>query len=148
MIKFNLFALVFCISIVLFSCERTERLPSNQAKGKILLVTTRCYGEIVVIEVNNPEELGVAGVFSEPGKEAESITYNNAIGVPYFEKIGLPDSIPQTIGTELYFEYRELTSEEWENGHLFESAEPIACYANNIPPNTKRHIITKIISYK
>ncbi len=148
MMKFKLFAIVFCISTVLFSCERTETLPPNHAKGKIILITTRCYGETVVIEVNNPDGLGVAGVFSEPGKETESTTYNNAIGVPYFEKIGLPDSIPQTIGTELYFEYRELTSEEWENGHLFESAEPIACYANIIPPNTKKLIITNIINYK
>jgi hypothetical protein len=137
----------FIISIAFSSCEREEVLPPNHAKGKIILVTGGCYGEIVLIEVNNPKGIGLSGRFSELGMESQAIIYNNAIGVPYFSKIGLPDSIPQNIGTELYFEFRELTTEEWENGHLYESTQPIFCTMNIIPLNAKLLIITKVISY-
>ena len=128
-------------------CEKDEELPPYQAKGKIILVTGQCYGETVLIEVENPKGIGLAGTFSYPGDEKESITYKNAIGVPYFSKIGIPDSIPQTIGIWLYFEYRELTNEEKEN--LFNSSNPpLICPANIISPSNAPFIITKIISYK
>jgi hypothetical protein len=140
--------LIFCFAIFFFSCERTEILPPNYAKGKIILITGGCYLDIVLIEVKNPKGIGFAGTFSEPGKASEVITYRNAIGVPYFTKIGLPDSIPQIVGTELYFEFRELTTEEWETGHLFEQSLPIFCPANFIPPYSKHLIITNVISYK
>ena len=140
--------LISClISIIIFSCERGDVLPPNHAKGKIILVTALCYGEIVLIEVENPKSIGVKGTFSTLNKDI-NISYENAIGIPYFSKIGIPDSIPQIVGTELYFEFRELTTEEWGNGHLFETSEPIICLMNIGPPDSKPLIITKVISYK
>jgi len=134
------------LSLFLFACESEDVLPPSHAKGKIICVTALCYGEIVLIEVENPKGIGVKGTFSTFYKEVD-ISYENAIGVPYFSKIGLPDSIPQIVGTELYFEFRELTNEEWESGHLFEPSEPIICLANIIPPHAKPLIITRVISY-
>jgi hypothetical protein len=129
-------------------CEKDEELPPYHAKGKIIEVTGGCYGEIVLIEVENPSGIGLPGTFSEPGKEDEAIAYRNAIGIPYFSKIGIPDSVPQTIGTWLHFEYRELTEEERGQSSLFATDPPIVCQAIYGPPTTKTLIITKIISYK
>jgi hypothetical protein len=142
----SIFLLAFCIVTFLFSCERLETLPSNQAKGKIIIVTGFCYGEAVIIEVNNPKGIGLQGSFSTPAL-SEAITYNNAIAVPYFSKLGLPDSIPQTIGTELYFEYREVTEDDRKNPYLFATREPIFCTMDIGPPQAKLLIITKVISY-
>ncbi|MDP3916078.1 MAG: hypothetical protein Q8R96_20300 [Bacteroidota bacterium] len=128
-------------------CEKEEELAPYHAQGKIIEVTGGCYGEIVLIEVENPSGIGLPGTFSEPGKEDEAITYRNAIGVPYFSKIGIHESVPQTIGTWFYFEYRELTNEEKEN--LFISSNPpLICPTNIISPTNAPLIITKIISYK
>jgi hypothetical protein len=129
-------------------CEKEEDLPPDHAKGKIIEVTGGCYGEIVLIEVKSPEGIGLPGTFSYPGDEDEAISYKNAIGIPYFSKIGIPDSIPQTVGTELYFEYRELIEEERNQSSLFETDPPIVCQAIYGPPTAKRLIITRIISYK
>jgi hypothetical protein len=138
----------FCLVLIIFSCERVEVLPPNQAKGKIILVTGLCYGEAVIIEVENPKGIGLAGTFSTPGRESEAISYDNAIAIPYFSKIGLPDSIPQIIDTQLYFEFRELATEDSENPYLFSTNQAIICLGNMIPPQAKPLIITKIISYK
>ncbi len=128
-------------------CEKEDELPPYHAKGRIIEITALCYGEIVLIEVENPKGIGVAGNFSTFGDEID-ISYNNAIGVPYFSKIGIPDSVPQTIGTWLYFEYRELTEEERGQSSLFFPDFPLICKAIYGPPAAKRLLITKIISYK
>jgi hypothetical protein len=135
------------LSFIEAGCEKEEELPPYHAKGKIIAVTTMCYGEVVLIEVDNPKGLGVKETFSTIGKEI-NISYDNAIGVPYFSKIGIPDSVPQAIGTWLYFEYRELTEEERGQSNLYSHDPPIACQMNIIPPSAKRLLITKIISYK
>uniref|UniRef100_UPI0032168C59 hypothetical protein n=1 Tax=uncultured Draconibacterium sp. TaxID=1573823 RepID=UPI0032168C59 len=127
-------------------CEKEDELPPYHAKGKIIEVTKQCYGEIVLIEVENPKGIGLSGSFSYPGDENESITYKNAIGVPYFSKIGIPDSVPQNTGTWLYFKYRELTEEEKEV-LFYSSNPPLFCPANIISPSNVPYIITKIISY-
>lgn len=127
-------------------CEKDEELPPFHAKGKIIAVTTMCYGEIVLIEVENPKGLGVKETFSTIGKEID-ISYDNAIGVPYFSKIGIPDSVPQTVGTQLYFEYRELTDEEKEQ-NLFLPDPTVFCPAIYGSPTVVQFIITKIINYK
>jgi hypothetical protein len=139
--------LIYAVLVITFSsCENTKELPPFHAKGTIIGVTALCYGEVVIIEVENPLGIGFAGML--PSSTEDKITYKNAIGVPYFSKIGIPDSIPQTIGTWLSFEYRELTQEERETSNLFSSTEPIMCLANIIPPNAKYLIITKIFEFK
>jgi len=142
-----LLLLPLCMAILGTGCEKDEELPPFQAKGKIIAVTAMCYGEIVLIEVENPKGLGVKETFSTIGKEID-ISYDNAIGVPYFSKIGIPDSVPQTVGTQLYFEYRELTEEERGQSNLFSTYPPIVCQAIYGPPTAKTLIITKIINYK
>jgi hypothetical protein len=52
-------------------CDKDEKLPPYHAKGKIIEVTGGCYGEIVLIEVENPTGIGLPGTFPEPGKEDE-----------------------------------------------------------------------------
>lgn len=128
-------------------CENDEELPPYHAKGKIIAVTSMCYGEVVLIEVENPKELGAKDIFTTIGKDI-NVSYDNAIGVPYFAKMGIPDSIPQTVGTQLYFEYRELTNEEREQSSLFATDLPIICQAIYGSPSAKRLLIKRIISYK
>jgi hypothetical protein len=145
--NYLILGLVSCfLSLFSFACERTDVLPPNHAKGKIIAVTSLCYGEIVLIEVEKPKGIGVKDTFSTLNKDVD-ISYENAISVPYFSKIGLPNSIPQLVGTELFFMYRELTTEEWESGHLFEPGEPTFCTMNIGPPNSKPLIITRVLSY-
>lgn len=143
-------AYLFIVSLVLvfigFSCKK-EELPPYYAKGTIIAITDGCYGETILIEVDNPKGLGLSGTFSSTSSDI-NITYENTIGVPYFSKIGFTDSIPQKIGTWLYFEYRDLTEQEIEQPDLFSPNPPIMCQANIIPPTAKRLIITRIISYK
>ena len=143
-----LFLLPLCVVLLGAGCEKDEDLSPNHAKGKIIEVTSGCYGEIVLIEVENPKGIGLSGSFSYPGDENEAITYKNAIGVPYFSKIGIPDSVPQSTGTWLYFEYRELTEEERNQSSLFSPDPPIVCQALYGSPNANTLIITKIIRYK
>lgn len=143
-LKTGIVALILCLTGE--GCHLEEDLPPNHAKGVIIEVFGGCYGEFVLIEVENPNGIGLTGTFYEPGKESEAITYNNAIGVPYFSKIGLADSIPQAIGTRLYFQYRQLTGQEKEN--LFLSSDKnLICPANIIPPKCMPLLITKVISY-
>lgn len=128
-------------------CEKEEELPPLHAIGKIIAVTSLCYGEVVLIEVENPKGLGVKGTFTSIGKEI-NVSYENAIGVPYFSKIEIPDSVLQTVGTQLYFEYRELTEDEKVKSSLFEADYPMVCLGIYGSPSAKRLLITKIISYK
>ena len=146
---------IFKISIILLflslmgaGCEKEEELPPNHAKGKIILVTVQCYGETVLIEVENPKGIGKSGTFSYMGKENKKISYQNAIGIPYFSKNELPSNIPQKVGTWLYFEYRELTDDETKNGDLYSPNPPIACLSIYGDPTRKNLIITKVIEFK
>jgi len=131
-----------------FSCEKEEEiLPSSYAEGRIIQIFGGCYGECIMIEVENPEGIGVAGTFAFPGNEESRITYKNAIGVPWFSKLpDVPEDIPETIGTWLYFEYRDVKEKEKED--LFQTRTPIICPANIIPPSVKLYVITKIIEFK
>ncbi len=146
--KYNIFLLLMCSIGLVTSCDKNDDLEPNQAKGKIIAVTGGCYGEVVLIEVDDPNGIGLSGTFSELGKVDEAITYQNAIAIPYFSKIGIEDTVPQTIGTELYFEYRELTEDEREQSLLFSPNPPPICTANIGPPPAKSFIITKIINFK
>ena len=142
---------LFLLSMIWVGCDKNnepEKLPLNHAKGTIIDVTTQCYGEVVLIEVENPQGIGTAGTFAWIGDDQNLLTYQNAIGVPYFSKIGIPDSVPQTIGTKLYFTYRELTEEERQDPYLFSTNPPIICTAITGPPSASYYTITKIISYQ
>jgi len=126
--------------------RKKDELPSYYAKGTIIAVTGGCYGEIVVIEVETPNNIGYKGSFSTIGEEVD-ISYENAIGVPYFSKIGIPNHVPEAEGTWLYFKYRELTDEEMKQG-LFSSQAPMICPAIFGYPYAKPLIITKVVKYR
>ena len=144
----KLSALILLLVLMAVGCKKEEELPPNTAKGKIIIVTGQCYGETVLIEIENPNSIGLSGTFSFVGEPDKKITYKNGILVPYFSKIGLPATVPQTVGTWLYFEYREFTEEE-KKGSLYSSTTgPIACTANYISPSGKNLIITKVFEYK
>ena len=145
LLKISVFILLMTLIVV--GCNKYE-LPPFQAKGKIIAVTSMCYGEIVLIEVENPKGIGATETFAPIGDEINRITYKNAIGVPYFSKIGIPISVPQTVGTSLYFEYRELTEEERGKSNLFFPDYPIVCLAIYGGPVCKTLIITKVFDYK
>jgi hypothetical protein len=137
---------VLFIALIGTGCKKEELEPFH-AKGRIIEITGGCYGEIVLIEVENPKGIGEAGTFNYLGEE-KRITYRNAIAVPYFSKIGIPDIVPQTVGTWLYFEYRELTEEEWEHSNLFLPDHPLICPAIYGSPSAPRLIITNVIDFK
>ena len=142
---------LFILCLIWVGCDKNneqEKLPLNHAKGTIIDVTSQCYGEVVLIEVDNPQGIGTAGTFTRIGDRQNPLTYQNAISVPYFSKIGIPDSVPQTIGTKLYFTYRELTEEERQAPYLFSTNPPIHCTAVTGPPSANYYTITKIISYQ
>lgn len=143
-LKINIFILL--VILIATGCNK-EELPPFHAKGKIIAVTAGCYGENVLIEIEDSKGIGVAGTFAPIEDETNRITYKNAIGVPYFEKIGISTSVPRVVGTSLYFEYRELTEEE-RGKNLFSPDQPIVCLAIYGPPACKTFIITKIIDYK
>lgn len=143
-LKVSVFILLF--NLIGAGCEKEEELPPNHAKGKIIAVTSQCYGEIVVIEVENPKGIGFSGTFSTIGNEID-ISYDNAIGVPYFSKIGIPDTVPQTIGTWLHFEYRELTEEEKKQTLFFPDTN-VFCPAIYGSPIVAQLIITNVINCK
>lgn len=145
---FKIIACALLVSLSFNGCDKEKLLPPNHAKGKIIKVTGGCYGEIVLIEVENPKGLGSEGTFATIGEADKRISYSNAIGVPYFSKTGIPVAVPQTVGTWLYFEFRELTEEEKQNGNLFSPNPLPICQMNISPPSVNRLIITNIISYK
>ena len=122
-------------------CKDDEETMIKRATGEIILVTRMCYGEAVIIEVDNPVGIGKEGTFAFIG-DTNRIEYQNAISVPYFSKIPeIPDSIIPNIGLEIDFEYREL--EEGE-ASLFNANLSDPCLWIISPPNTKPYMITKI----
>jgi hypothetical protein len=142
-IKISFIALL--LVLVGIGCS-DEELPPFQAKGRIIEITGGCYSEIVLIEVSNPKGIGESGSFARIGEDEKRVNYRNAIAVPYFSKIGIPNSVPQKVGTWLYFEYREFTEEEIAS-QLFLPNPPMMCYGNIGPPSSKRLIITKVIDF-
>jgi len=142
-----LYGIIILTSI---SCvkEDEEILPLNHAKGEIIGIFGWCYGEWVMIEVDNPKDIGEPGIFFTgwPENEDNMFKYKNAIGVPYFSKLAhIPDSIPWSVGTKLYFEYRDRTEEEII---LFITIPAIICPQNIIAPPANYYMITNIIEYE
>ena len=140
----KLCAFALLIALMGAGCEKEEELPPNTAKGKIIIVTDQCYGETVLIEVENPKGIGLSGTFSFVGEPDKKITYENGILVPYFSKIGLPTTVSQLVGTWLYFEYRDITDNEIKDGKLYSTNPPIACPTIYGSPVGKKLIITKV----
>lgn len=147
--KASMKTLFLCGIIVLaaYGCEEKEEiLPPNHAKGEIIQIFGGCYGEWVMIEIENPKGIGLPGTFIESSQNKDTkIEYKNAIGVPWFSKLLDINDTLQSIGNYLYFEYRNVTEEEID---LFRTIPPPVCPANIIPPPTKCYIITKIIEVK
>jgi len=141
--------ILFCVLILMdISCTKKETLPTNQAKGKIIMNFRACYGYWVMIEVENPKGIGVEGTFAFPCDEKSRITYKNAIGVPYFERIpDLKTEAPDTIGTWLHFEYRKFTDEECHSKIFVDTSFHGICLANIIGPSVNCYMITNIIDY-
>jgi len=132
-----------------FSCTKEEKLPANQAEGTILQTFRACYGYWIMIEVENPKGIGVSGTFAFPGDEDSRITYQNAIGIPYFDKIPeLHTEAPDTIGTWLRFEYRDLTTEERNSNIFVDTSFQGICNTMIAPPDAHMYMITKIIGYR
>ena len=143
-LKISLF--IMPLAFGLYSCEK-DNLEPFHAKGRIIEITSGCYGEVVLIEVENPKGICEAGTFAFYGEKENKITYKNAIAVPYFAKIGIPNTVSQTIGTWLYFEYRELTEAEKIQSNLFEPDYTMACLGIFGPPSAPRLIVTKVIDF-
>jgi hypothetical protein len=125
-------------------CEK-EKLPHNQAQGKVLGPTGPCQGYALYIEVENPKGIGLDGEGISAGS-GRTWNYRNAISVPLFNRIGLPVELMEE-GTWLHFEYREFTEEE-KNRRLFEPDEPVICQMLYGPPPSKTYMITRIIAHK
>ena len=91
---------------------------------------------------------GVEVDFATIQRWVSRITYKNAIGVPYFERI--PDintETPDSIRTWLHFEYRELTNEEHHSNIFVDTSFHGICLSNIGPPIVNMYMITKIIDY-
>src|SRR5690606_5015801 len=128
--KLSLITLLF--SFISAGCQQDEEPTTNWATGEIILITGMCYGEAVIIEVDNPNGIGKEGTFAFVG-DTNQIKYGNAILVPYFSKIPeIPDSIVPKVGLNLDFEYREL--QEGENKLFNATNLPHPCLWNVIPP--------------
>lgn len=141
-LKLSLIALLF--SFISAGCQKEGEPITNRAKGEIILITGMCYGEAVIIEVDDPVGIGKEGSFSFVG-DTNVIKYQNAVSVPVFSKIPeIPDSIIPKVGLYLDFEYRELTEQEKEAGLFKDTNLSHPCLAIYGPPNTKPYIITKV----
>ncbi|MBE0649870.1 MAG: hypothetical protein IH595_03410 [Bacteroidales bacterium] len=138
-------------TLMAFSCEKGKQVQQEEqqkqyvtykAKGTIIdIFNDGCNGDWLMIEVSNPKNIGLSGI--TPTKKGP-VKYENAIAVPFFSKLGLPDDIPDTVGTWLYFEYRNL--EKGEN-KLFLHLPVELCYPDYVSPPAMPYIITKIIDY-
>ena len=103
---------------------------------------------IIVYEFTNlTPNIGKTGHFVPAALTVSpEFNYTNAIGVPWFSKLSvIPDTIPDLIGTWLYFEYRDVETSDEE---LFKTIPPINCQGVYIPPSVNRYVITKIIDFK
>lgn len=138
---FLIIPFLFLVMGMMSGCEKDEALPHYEAKGRVLGTTTGCYGHAVYIEVENPKGIGRKGSFSDAGWE-----YENAISVPYFDKVNLPTELMKE-GTWLHFEYREMTEEDGKRG-LFVQDNPPFCPFFYGPPAAEVYIITRIIKHK
>lgn len=136
------------IVLTTFGCEKEEVLPLNHAKGRIIQTFKMCYGDWIMIEVENPEGIGLPGTFAFPGNEESRITYKNAIGVPSFQRLPeLNINNPETIGAWLYFEYRKLTDEERHSNIYVDTSYHGICNTMIGPPSVNMYMITKNIDY-
>ena len=146
--KFKILFLLGIIGIMAFGCEKEKQLPPNQAKGKIIQTFMQCYGYWVMIEVENPKGIGIAGSFAFPMDEESRINYKNAIRVPYFDRIpDLTTEAPDTIGTWLHFEYRKFTDKERNSNIFVDTSYHGICKWNIIAPSVNIYMITKVIDY-
>ncbi len=142
--KIILFSALVLLIFATISCKKEEKLPKNEAKGYVLGKTTICEGNALYIEVTTPKGIGKKGTFKSLwGKNNPTWNYENAIGVPHFDKVNLPVELMKK-GTFLHFEYREYDPDK--DFYYFEYEQP--CFANHIPPTANTYIITKIISSK
>ena len=131
-----------------FGCEKEGALPKGEAKGKIIETFGQCYGYWVMIEVEEPKGIGTSGTFAFPGVEESRINYKNAIGVPYFSRIPhLNTDAPDTVGTWLHFEYRELTNEERNSQIFVDTSFHGICNTMIGPPDVNMYMLTKILDY-
>ncbi|MBP5473335.1 MAG: hypothetical protein J6X92_01080 [Bacteroidales bacterium] len=143
--KVLLFTIIsLCLLIGGEGCEK-ETLPPNQAKGIVLGPTGPCQGYALYIEVVVPKGIGREGKDISAGS-GRTWSYNNAIAVPLFDKIGFPVELMEE-GTWLHFEYREFTEEEKHMG-FFSPEETVVCLWDNIPPPANYYMITRIIAHK
>ncbi len=135
-------ALVLFLS-VMGGCEKDDKKPFiYKAEGYVLGKTEVCTGNGLYIEVTKPKIIGKKGAFTVLKFPKFQITYNNAIRVPFFDKVNLPIEAME-VGTSLHFEYRKYDPNK--DFHYFQHDENCTIY--KIPPATT-YIITKIISYK
>ncbi len=142
--KVFLFSVIALLLFAMGGCEKDEKLPKNEAKGYVLGKTTICEGNALYIEVENPKGIGKKGTFkSLCGKDNPTWHYDNAIGVPHFDKVNLPVELMKE-GTFLHFKYRKYDPDK--DFHYFTHNQ--ICTANYIPPTANTYIITKIISFK
>jgi len=133
------------IFLTMFGCNEEEKHPLYRAEGKIIALFGGCYGEWIMIEVYKPKGIGSPGYWTPSEDPEERIDYQNAIGVPYFQKTPyIPDTIQVGIGSFLYFKCREVKDDEL---YLFEPYIPTVCPANIGPPPAEFYIITKVIDY-
>ena len=140
--------LTILIFICLCACnDDKDTLPPMQAKGEIIYTIWGCSGDMMIIEVKNPANIGSSDVFK--GFDYE-FSCKNGIGVPYFDRtpvIGYEDGTHLPVGTWLHFKYREITEEDRGN-NLFTIDPTRLCPAIYGPPSIKRYIVTEIIDFK
>ncbi len=139
-----LFSAIALLLSLMEGCEKEEKkAPKYEAKGYVLGKTEVCMGNGLYIEVTEPKEIGKEGVFNLLKFPKFQSTYNNAIRVPFFDKVNLPVEAME-VGTSLHFEYRKYNPNK--DFHYFSHKQ--ICTDNHIPPTANTYIITKIISYK
>ncbi len=142
--KLILFSALALLIFATLGCEKEDKQPLYQAKGYVLGATSPCEGNALYIEIINPKGIGKKGTFkSVYGKNNPQWNYNNAIGVPHFDKVNLPPELMKK-GTFLHFEYREYNPEKDQHYFQYDGF----CTFDKIPPTATYYVITKIISYK
>ncbi len=128
----------------MIGCEKDEKPIRNEAKGYVLGVTGPCLGNALYIEIETPKKIGKKGTFNAFwSKDNPNWNYENAIGVPLFDKVNLPVELMKA-GTFLHFEYRKYDPDN--DLHYFVHKQ--ICTMDQIPPNVNTYIITKIISFR